>query len=840
MTNKPSKRKNAKTNSFTLFSKFIKFLMISVIIITLVGGLYVTKVVLDIAAKAPEVSTTKFLALSEPSIVLDDEGIQMDIIHTDEVRFPLKLDEMGDNIINAFISIEDERFEKHKGVDYRRTIGVTIRDVLGQITGNRDMQGGSTLTQQMIKNTFLTREQKYDRKIKEIFMALEAEKLLTKEQILETYLNSIFLGGKANGVEAAARQYFSKSSKDLNIVEAAYIAGTTQSPSNYYAFSQSSLAKPSKYINRTILVLDALLKNEKITEEEHTTYVDELKLALMPNAEKEAYILDLDAQLASETITAEEHHRLKNKVYYGLEFHQQSIISDTYNYEYFTRPVVNEVKADLKELKGYTDEEVKELIDYGGLIIHSTMNRPSQDFAQDVLADYNNINTRYIDTYIKDGAEFSEEKEAEAAFAAVDYHTGQVKVLIGGRDDTSTGTSNRAYYSENFKTLSVLRPIGSTTKPLTVYSPALESGTLTLASPAINQKITAADKELVSILGLKSGELPYPNNVDFTYTGNTTIRKSIVNSYNTVSVRTLASQGNAWQDVSINYAEKYGLVLPLAEDGAYRRDLLGASYLGLGNNFDFNADGGNALILAEAYGTFGNSGVKTEGILYTTVTDRSGNILLDKTPQSEQIISAQNAYLVYDILKDVVKNNVPKTRLTNMPIAGKTGTATKVGNKTTDLWFAGFSPYYSASMWIGSDRPSTMLRRDSNKTQISYATQIAFGKIMEHLHEGLDVIDFSRPSGLTTSSFCKISGGIPNEQCYINNTVESDLFVSGTQPKEVCTVHTYVPPVIEPTPEPEAPTLGLTLPTLPTVPNVPTTPGQPNRPTFPSFPWPKP
>jgi penicillin-binding protein 1A len=136
---KPNTRKNATTNSFTVFAKFIKFVLIALIVATMVGGLYVAKIVLEIAEDSPEVNVGRFLALNEPSIVLDNEGNQMDLIHTDEVRFPLALKDMGQNVIDAFISIEDERFEKHKGVDYRRTIGVTLRDILGQITGNRDM-----------------------------------------------------------------------------------------------------------------------------------------------------------------------------------------------------------------------------------------------------------------------------------------------------------------------------------------------------------------------------------------------------------------------------------------------------------------------------------------------------------------------------------------------------------------------------------------------------------------------------------------------------------------------------------------------------------------------------
>ncbi|NLB19503.1 MAG: hypothetical protein GX829_01385, partial [Clostridium sp.] len=741
-----------------------------------------------------------------------DEGNQMDLIHTDEVRFPIDLEDMGANIINAFISIEDERFEKHKGVDYKRTIGVTLRDVFGRFTGNRDMQGGSTLTQQMIKNTFLTRDQKYERKIKEIFMALEAEKKLTKDQILETYLNSIYLGGKANGVEAAARQYFSKSAKDLNIVEAAYIAGATQSPSVYYAFGQNSLANPSKYINRTILVLDALLKNGKITEEEHKIHVEELEIALKPIEEKEAYVIDLDAKLASGEIPVEEYDRLSRKAMTGLEFHQQSIISDRYNYEYFTRPVEKEVKADLIEIKGYTVEEANDLMNYGGLVIHSTMNRTNQDYAQSILADYNNINTHYIHPYT------GEDTEAEAAFSALDYHSGHVKVLVGGRDNTTPGTQNRAYYSKNDTTLGTLRPIGSTTKPLLIYSPGLETGAITLATPALDKKIELNEDEIRS--SMEVPDRPWPSNVDFRYTGNTTIRKALTNSYNTVSARTYYNLGNARTDIAINFANKYGLILP-SDMGAF-----GASYVALGSNEAMNKDGGNPLILSEAYGTFGNNGVKTEGILYTKVTDSEGNIILENIPRSEQIISSQNAYLIYDIMKDVVKNNVPKTKLTDMPIAGKTGTSTKtIDAITTDLWFAGLSPYYSSTMWIGTDYVSEVLRRDSNRSQISYATQIAYGKIMAKLHEGLEVKDIPRPSGLVTASFCNISGGIPNEQCYTAGTVDSDLFVSGTQPTEVCTVHTYVPPVIEPLPEPETPGI----PGIPTPPTPPTTPVDPDE-----------
>ncbi len=491
-----------------------------------------------------------------------------------------------------------------------------------------------------------------------------------------------------------------------------------------------------------------------------------------------------------------------NKLERGLNFHQTSIVSDKYNYEYFTRPVIDQVTQDLKSQKGYTDEEISELLSYGGLIIHSTMDRDAQEFAQATLADFQNINAEYMDKYeVFDRGKGTmvveeERKEAEAAFAAVDYRTGQVKVLIGGRSTETPSTPNRSYYSPTF-TLSYLRPVGSTTKPLTIYGPALETGAITLGSSALDKQINKrADAEMHKAVAGERDD--WPNNVNFRYTGYTSIRKAIVNSYNTVSARTYYALGADRLNISRSFAEKFGIQVTdnLTALGK------GTAIFAIGSNFEMNKDGGNPLIMAGAYGAFGNSGIVTENILYTKVTDSSGNIILDNIPKSEQVISPQNAYLLYDVMKDIVKNNVPRTRLTAMPIAGKTGTATTNNeNLATDLWFAGLSPYYSASIWIGSDRPSPILKPGSNGRVNSYITQTAYGKIMEYLHQGHEVKDISRPSGITSASFCIESGGIPNEQCYIAGTVSNDLFVSGTTPREVCDVHTYTPPVIDPIPE---------------------------------------
>ena len=175
-------------------------------------------------------------------------------------------------------------------------------------------------------------------------------------------------------------------------------------------------------------------------------------------------------------------------------------------------------------------------------------------------------------------------------------------------------------------------------------------------------------------------------------------------------------------------------------------------------------------------------------------------MILDNIPKSEQVIKPTTAYLLYDVMKGVVSKNVPKSRPGNMPMAGKTGTATDNDNGVVDVWFSGVTPYYSASIWFGADQRKPLLTVNSSKQINSYSTQYAFGKIMTHLHDGLAVTDVSRPGGIITASFCKASGGVPNEQCYVAGTVVSELFASGTQPTEVCTVHSYVAPVIPDTP----------------------------------------
>jgi len=805
MVKRPNTRRNATSNSFTYFTKFIKFFLIALLVTSMVGALYVAKIVLDIGANAPEVSINRFLALSEPSIVVDNEGNQMDIIHTDEVRFPIPLSEMGDNIINAFISVEDERFEKHNGVDYRRTIGVTLRDLLGYITGNRDMQGGSTLTQQIIKNTFLTRDQKYERKIQEIFMAIEAEKLLTKDQILETYLNSIFLGGRANGVEAAARQYFNKSAKELSVVEAAYIAGTTQSPSVYYAFSRSSMANPQIYINRTKTVLAAMRDNDKITREEYNDYAKELDLALLPADEKLLRQNELTLALSEERLTEEEYTRQIAILEKGLPFSQTSLVQDQYNYEFFTRPVVDQVTRDLKAKRGYTDEEIRYLFAYGGLIIHSTMDRDAQEYAQSILSDFSNINVTYINSVkktwgITEHTTIEEEvTEAEAAFSAMDYRTGQVKVIIGGRDHRVSNGFNYSYYSDTVQN-PILRHIGSTTKPLTVYGPALEEGYITLASPALDRPYSWNNPEEAAILRSLSQRqgVDYPTNFNLRYDGETSIRTALLKSNNTVAFKTHYEMPNS-MPIALSYAERFGIVIPkLAEQQR-------PSVLALGNYTNEKENGGNPMILAQAYGAFGNNGIVTEAIVYTKVTDQDGNVILEKTPDSDQILSPQNAYILYDIMREIVQKNVPGMQRTNMPIAGKTGTASSITPSelevTSEILFAGLSPYYSSAIWIGSRNNSKIFDANTNATASSLLTQTAYGKIMAYLHEGLDIKSVPAPSGITTATFCYVSGGIPNEQCYIENTVATDLFVTGTQPRDVCDEHTYEIPEIDPIPE---------------------------------------
>ena len=668
----------------------------------------------------PPLNVEAVLSLNQASSLYDSNGDFMDNLHTDEERYVIDSSKIPSNLKNAFVSIEDERFYSHKGIDVYRILGAAFLDAKKIITGQKGFQGASTLTQQLLKNTILTNDFSIERKIQEAYLAINLEEKLSKDQILTAYLNTIPLGGHVYGIEAASLLYFSKNSSDLSLIECAYLAGITQAPSYYSAYNENNVKDPTPYIDRTLTVLSMMHKLQYIDDTAYDKAVSDVKNGgLVFKSSKKDYRL---------------------------------------NYEWFVYPTVSQVKEDLKEKYKYTDEEVSQLMVNGGLKIYTTMDKNLQNFTQTTLDNYKNLGISNKETYDKDGVPL-----LQASATIMDYRTGHVLAMVGGRGKQQPQSTNRAYND--------LRPIGSATKPLTVYGPGIDKELITAATP-IN------DAPIPEEIGKKypTSDGPYnPLNSPNEYAGLMTSRDALTHSKNTGAVLTEDKIG---LKTGISYGEKLGLKYNSAS-----KTSIAALALGQFNNDPNDRDGGNTSIMAAAFGTFGNEGIYTKPVLYTKVVDATGKTILDNTnPKQTKVFSPQAAYILYDMLKGpVTEYNATGAKWGDMPVAGKTGTTTN----STDLWFAGLSPYLSGSVWIGYDKPTKLIGSSSG-------CAVVWGKLMAKAHENYQVKDIAQPSGIIKVNVCKDSGLLPSLFCgqnIIANRVYEELFIEGTEPTTYCQIH---------------------------------------------------
>ncbi|MDU1685454.1 MAG: transglycosylase domain-containing protein [Clostridium perfringens] len=713
---KDRKQKKNSPKNQSKVTKFLKWFFIGILLLGITAVTVVGVYVLSIIRSSPDLDVQAIQSLNQPSILYDDQGNFMDNVITREQRYVVKSEEIPDNLKKAFVAIEDERFYEHKGIDVKRVFGVIASNIKSKLSGSNMVQGASTITQQLIKNAVLTNEFSYERKIKEMYLALELEKHLSKDEILTTYLNTIPMGGYQYGVSAAAQRFFSKNVSDLNLIECAYLGGLTQAPTSYDGLSEANKENPSRYLNRTKSVLFKMHELGYISSEQYNDAINEIDTN-------------------------------------GIKFTPNNKLSKT-NFEWFTRPAITQVKQDLMDKYKYTQEEVDKLIANGGLKIYTSMNRDLQNNVQKVLDDPNNYKaiTSNPNEKNEDGV-----YKLQSSATIIDYKTGHVKALVGGRGEQPAMSHNRAYYD--------LKSIGSATKPLTVYGPAIDLG-LGGAGSVVNDS-PLSNKELSS-----TGYKDQPKNEYNSYRGPLTFREAIKISSNLAAIKVANEVGVS---NSIAYGEKLGLVY-----GPHSRGI-STTALGQFQNDPNNPDGGNTYTLASAFGVFGNNGVKTNAKLYKKVLDSHGNVILDtSTPEETKIFSPQASYIVYDMLKDQVESGSAKpAKFGNIPVAGKTGTTT--GDK--DYLFAGLTPYYSAAIWIGYDKPREM------RTSSGTVTSPIFGKIMGLAHKDLQYKEVEQPSGIIKIAVCMDSGLKPTSLCTQGSRVYYDWFINGSAPTQYCNYH---------------------------------------------------
>ncbi|PJI09740.1 MULTISPECIES: PBP1A family penicillin-binding protein [Clostridium] len=656
------------------------------------------------------------LNVDRTSQLYDDNGKEMDTVVTNQKRYVVSSKDIPQNLSNAFVSIEDERFYKHNGIDLKRILGAFYNDIKSKIHKQNNIQGASTITQQLVKNRMFLNDSlanriSLKRKIQEAYLSIKLEKVLNKQQILEAYMNTIYLGGQANGVEAASKQYFNKDVKDLNLIESAFIAGLAQSPSAYYPFSGNAAKNPNIYLSRTKLVLYQMRKNNFI---DFSTYQNAIN--------------DLN----------------NNK----LVFSQQKM-SNKYAYEWFSIPAVNEVKEDLKAQYHYTDEEIENLLRDGGLKIYTTMNVNMENNIQNIINNSSRLNS--VSVHDKNNI-----IQPEAAATLFDYHTGEVKAIIGGRGDQPPTSYNRADSN------SYLRSIGSSIKPLTVYAPAIETKLATEDSIIDDSPLPPDIGEKYSTNGT-----PYnPHNDNNSFSGPITVKEALKQSVNLVAIKLEDKLGLS---VGASYGEKFGLNL-------VNSDKTSIAAMSLGE-----IRGSNATTMAAAYGVFGNSGLYAQPRLYTKVVDKTGKTILENDYSTKKVISPQAAYVMYDLLKGPVSDGGTGSNANfgGMPVAGKTGTSSDSSN----LWFCGLTPYYSAAVWVGKDQAPFSL----NPLGSNDVAEI-WGEIMKMANSNLAFKDIEMPGGVT-----KVG-----DSYFIDGTSPSNLSDSGQQTPNATTPNAATPNATSP------------------------------------------
>lgn len=724
------------------------------------------------------------------SYLYDADGENSTPIYTSVMRAEVSIDEVPQHMQNAVVAIEDSRFYTHSGIDIE---GIIRSGVL--IFQGGDIQGGSTITQQVIKNLALSSDTAMTRKIQEWYMALQYEYQLTQEMgkaeakrhILETYLNYVNFGNGNYGVQSASRFYFNKNVDQISIAEAAVLAGVLNAPSYY-----DPVLEPRASRERQVLVLQAMRDQGYINESQYNAAMRE----------------DVFQRIYENTHNDP-----------GEEEEETST-----SYTFFQEAAISQLINDLMETQNISEEAATQMVYHGGLQIYLTQNPDIQN-AIDTHVD--DIYTSYSSTYYQlnyalsiysadrtsydnyglynllyyteedaynDVEIYRSEKlaaygltsedteryndnvtitlEPQLSVVVMDYHNGYVMGMSAGRGKKTVNFAlNRA--------IDTTRQPGSTFKVISAFAPALDGAGRTPATTYDDVPLNPEDT---------GGWSPKNWWTSSLYFGYSTIRHGISNSMNLVAARCLMDIG---PDLAYEYATEHFGITSLEESDKAATMALGGLVNGVSN-----------LELSTAFSAIANGGTYIKATFYSKVYDHDGNLLLDKSEGGEhvvthQAISEQNAWLVEDMMRSSTRYDLGYETCTScylpqgMPMAAKSGTT----NDNNDFWLCAWSPYYICSVWNGFD----MLRYSGDYNSIYMSTtgwynldfrDNLWNAIMWDIHEDLDYREFEDPpEGITTAYVCKKSGLLATGSC---SSTYTEYFVDGTQPTSYCNMHTAI------------------------------------------------
>ena len=730
-----------------------------------------------VLASSPEIEEDYLIPSGYATLVYDCEGHEMTKLVTSNAnRSYVAMDKIPQYLADAFVATEDERFYEHNGIDIK---GIIRAGYEGIMAGGKFHQGASTITQQLLKNnvfdeSWVTETDdivRFKRKIQEQYLAVEYEKRLDKRTILEYYLNTINLGQNTLGVQAASQRYFGKPVYQLTLSESAVLAGITQNPARY-----NPISHPEENEKKRKVVLDKMLKQNYITKEEYS-------------------------------------EAMADDVYSRIQKVNEVAATNNVN-SYFVDELTNQVAEDLINIAGYDKDTAYKLLYSGGLKIYSTQNPEIQGYCDEVFGNEDNYagKTKYLLSYqltvdkangdvVNHSTEmfqayfkqfdsnfnliYNSEEEAleaieaykaavmeegdeeraenynlvpqpQASITVMDQSTGYVVAMVGGRGPKiASKTLNRATDS--------MRQPGSLFKVLSAYAPAIDTYQFTLADVQYDGPFTYTNGR------------PIANWYGQNYRGICSLREGIVHSLNIVTVKVLTQvTPQKAYDYLLNFGFTTLVDREVTKDGQVMSDIHQALALG------GITHGVTNMETTAAFATIANAGVYNRPTLYSKVTDADGNIILDYSMnESHRVLQETSAFLLTSAMKDVVTRGTGNmVSFPDMSIAGKTGTTSSYN----DIWFSGYTPYYTATVWVGFDNNVDLA---NNQHDIA---KILWKGCMSRIHSNLPNASFDMPNGITTCAVCSQSGKLPRDGL-CNDYIKTEYFIEGTEPVEYCDIH---------------------------------------------------
>ena len=624
-----------------------------------------------------------------------------------ENRSPVPLRQIPHHLVNATLSTEDRNFYHHWGVDLWGIARAATNNALHL----RATQGGSTITQQLARNLFLTHERTLTRKLKEVALALELERNYSKDQILEMYFNQIYFGEGAYGVDAAAHAYYGKPVQQLTLPECALLAGIPANPSVY-----SPRRRPRAALARRAKVLRNMLTTHAITQVEFDNAVN-APLGVTParwSNDRAPYFVEMVRLHLDERFGSNAVYEGGLKVWTTLDMDLQQIAERAVDRQ------LTSLETQLKPKATYA-------------------NFSARAQAAAAMGAHGPEPTPYL----------------QAAFVALDPHTGYVRALVGGRD----------WYQSNFnRAVQAQRQPGSAFKTF-VYTAAIDNGF---------KPTDIIVDEPISLPGGEDGRPYEPRNYDRQFRGPVTLRYALQQSINIPTIKLLRRVGVAQV---ASYARRMGIMSPLGQNLSLA---LGTSEV-------------NLLELTSAYAVLANRGIRNDPIYILRVEDKAGNVLERNTPRPVEVLSEETAAVVTSMLQSVVDHGTgypARARGFTLPAAGKTGTT----DESMDAGFVGFIPSLVAGAWVGYDEKKQI---GPNMTGARAALPI-WTDFMIEATRGRPVEDFPAPAGTVTRLVCAESGMLATDAC---PHVTNETYNVGSEPTEYCTQHPGAP--LEPT-APEA------------------------------------